>query len=485
MKLKRFTESFSGFLQLEGSEMVLVESLQIDSRQVKTGSLFFCLCDDPILSARYIAEAESKGATAIVCGMNLQPHNGAVSRVLTTTVRDFLAHAISLFYQEVLSRLSITGVTGTNGKTSIAYMLASQLDGYYVGTIGIGMVSQLLKTAHTTPEALTILNTLKQTSFKKLEVCLECSSHALFQQRLQGLPIKTAVWTNLTHDHLDYHKTPEAYFEAKCLLFTRSELELAVINQDCPYGLKLIERLNRRKVQVLTYSLHKKTADAFCRTLSTERHGMRLELDLFGKRVSFTTPLQGEFNVSNLLAAALVFHSKGFVGEQLLEKMQSVQPVIGRMELILQRPSVYLDYAHTPDALEKALKAVKSNFDGKVWCVFGCGGDRDKEKRQVMGKVASSYADKLVITSDNPRSEEPEAIIEEILQGVAPHTEHYCIASRKEALSFALNQADQTDRILIAGKGHETTQEFATKTISFSDKNEILTLSNSETCREK
>lgn len=474
MKLSNVIKISNSHL-VSGPQERLIESIDIDSRNVTEGSIFVCLCEEPEKSTLHVKDAIARGARIIALN-NKQRFNDEISVIYVESPREFLARIIRLFYGEIIEKLSVTGITGTNGKTSVSYMLASITNGYYIGTLGIGYANGLHKTGFTTPEALNIFKHLEKLEEQPRTLFIECSSHALAQNRLSGLPIHVAIWTNLTHDHLDYHRTVEEYFKAKESLFYTPTLKLAIINLDCLYGRQIFKKLQNTEVKALSYSLHD-NANAWCREIYLNKKGIRLSMILDHQQCDLQSNLIGEFNASNILAIALWLYKHNNSIETIVEKISNLKPVDGRMELICQTPDVFLDFAHTPDALEKALLALRSQFEGTLWCVFGCGGDRDRDKRPLMGQVASTLADKLVITSDNPRGEDPKCIIDDILQGVDTKSAVRCLVDRKEALRFVMSQAKKEDRVLIAGKGHETTQEFADEIITFSDKEEIFSLS--------
>ena len=401
-------------------------------------------------------------------------------------------------------QLKMIGVTGTNGKTSITQWLAQALDESnhrtaVLGTLGTGFPGALVQTGYTTPDAPKL-----QTQLKELldagakQVAMEVSSHALHQDRVAGTQFNCAVFTNLTQDHLDYHGSMADYAEAKAKLFQQASLEQAVINLDDAFGRELAAKLLAKgDIKVWAYTLRQEALKGF------EKFGDRLQrvyakdsvLNGIGYDSLFTyegigtntlhIPLLGDFNLSNALAVWTVLLSQGYTCIEASKRVSQLRPVIGRMELIqLGRHQkseglmVIVDYAHTPDALEKTLQALKPIAEqrgGKIWCVFGCGGDRDVGKRPQMGAVAQKYADQMIITSDNPRSEDPQAIIQMICSGLGQEAAKVqTIVDRAAAIMAAVRHANPCDIVLVAGKGHETTQDINGKKFDFSDQEHIV-----------
>lgn len=460
--------------------------LQNDSRQVKPGDLFLAYPGATADGRDFIAKAIEAGASAVA----FEPNNftftltSSIPCIAIAQLGMHLADIAKIFYDNPCNDLNLIGITGTNGKTTIAYQLAQahQLLGKesaaYIGTIGQGAVDDLRPINNTTPDALVLLNLLAQ--YKKQgikQVCMEVSSHALTQHRVDALAFNQAIFTNLTLDHLDYHHTFTEYAAAKAKLFAREELQYAIINQDDAYQKVMSDALNPR-VKKITYGLHEG-----CDVKALEWHmaidGTQIEVASPWGKQGFTIKSPGQFNIYNSLAIWTSLMLSGFAPKEVNAVMSQLKPAPGRMEIVAHAPYVLVDYAHTPDALENALLTLKQLKKGQLWVVFGCGGDRDKTKRPIMGKAASSYADQIVVTSDNPRSEDPALIIEDIMQGIEPHSVVTQLVNREEAIAFALISAAKEDIILIAGKGHESYQQIGQIKHAFSDKDVVRSLIHS------
>ena len=480
-----------------------------DSRQIQSGDIFFAYPvghGNALRDGRqFIDAALEAGAVAVVfdpTGSGAQyldhPQCFAVKN-LSSHVGELCAQ----WYEYPSKQLNIIGVTGTNGKTSITQWLAQALDqsnhrAAVLGTLGTGFPGALKQTGYTTPDAPKLQTQLKELRDAGAKsVAMEVSSHALDQDRVGGTQFNCAVFTNLTQDHLDYHGSMTDYAEAKAKLFQQAGLEHAVINLDDTFGRELaMKLLAKDTIKVWAYALSQKAFTGF------EKFGARLQrvyakdtvLNGAGYDSLFTyegvaantlhIPLLGEFNVSNALAVWTVLLTQGFNSDQASKRVSQLHPVLGRMELITfnkhQKSEgllVVVDYAHTPDALEKTLQTLRpiaEQRSGKIWCVFGCGGDRDVGKRPQMGAVAEKLADQIIITSDNPRSEAPEAIMTMIRSGIAQeNTNVQMIGDRAAAIMAAVRNADAKDIVLVAGKGHETSQEINGKKFDFSDQEHI------------
>lgn len=480
-----------------------------DSRQIQSGDIFFAYPvghGNALRDGRqFIHAALENGAAAVVfdpVGMD----NQFIDHPQCFAVENLAAGAgqlCSQWYGNPSKELSIIGVTGTNGKTSITQWLAQALDASnhrtaVLGTLGTGFPGALVQTGYTTPDAPKLQTQLAELlSAGAKQVAMEVSSHALDQYRIAGTDLNCAVFTNLTQDHLDYHGSMEEYAEAKAKLFQQSGLKHAVINLDDAFGRELaMNLLAKNDLKVWAYALSPAIFKGF------EKFGDRLhriyakETALSGAGYDSTfvydnagsaqlhIPLLGEFNLSNALAVWTVLLTQDMSCELAAHKVSQLNPVLGRMELIqIGKPQktesllAVVDYAHTPDALEKTLQALRPIADqrgGNIWCVFGCGGDRDAGKRSLMGAVAERYADQILITSDNPRSEDPQAIMQMIRGGLkVDATNVQMIADRAAAIMAAVRNANARDIVLVAGKGHETTQEINGKKFDFSDQEHI------------
>jgi UDP-N-acetylmuramoyl-L-alanyl-D-glutamate--2,6-diaminopimelate ligase len=481
-----------------------------DSRQIQAGDIFFAYAVGHGHALRdgrdYIAAALANGAAAVVFDPIDGVANEYLGRIECFPVENLAALAGQLcaeWYDYPSKKLKVIGVTGTNGKTSITQWLAQAMDEpnhrtAVLGTLGTGFPGALIQTGYTTPDAAqlqTLLKKLIDTGAQNL--AMEISSHALDQDRVAGLDVHSAVFTNLTQDHLDYHGTMGEYAEAKAKLFKLPQLKNAIINFDDAFGRELAMKLLAGDgPQVWGYALSSNTFTGF------EKFGVRLKrcytentfitnagyesqfnCDVVGSS-AIQLAVLGEFNLSNCLAVWTTLLAQGLSISEASKRMSKLSTVPGRMELIqlnktqrAEGPLIVVDYAHTPDALTKALNALRpiaNQRDGKIWCVFGCGGDRDSGKRPQMGRVAQEFADHIVITSDNPRSEDPASIIAMIQSGMSGDLDNVqALPDRASAIMAAVRHADAKDIILVAGKGHESTQEIKGKKFDFSDQEHI------------
>ena len=337
-----------------------------------------------------------------------------------------------------------------------------------MGTLGEGDPGSLHPLSNTTPDALvlqSLFDRYRKTAIN--EVCMEVSSHALSQHRVEHIPFKQAIFTNLTHDHLDYHKTIEAYAEAKSALFAMPTLECSIINQDDAYCGVMQEKIPPAS-QLLRYGIHD-NADVQARAWEVNLEGTSIAVRSPWGEYTLQIKALGFFNLYNALAIFTSLLAAGFDPKDVVPVMAELNPAPGRMEVVSQEPTVIVDYAHTPDALENVLATLSKVKTGRILVVFGCGGDRDKLKRPIMGKIASEYADWVFLTSDNPRHEDPEQILNDIAAGIAKHAVIERICDRRAAIARALEVAHKKDIVVIAGKGHETYQQIGDKRFPFSD----------------
>jgi UDP-N-acetylmuramoyl-L-alanyl-D-glutamate--2,6-diaminopimelate ligase len=464
--------------QIIGPVDRVVESIAYDSRRVQRNGLFVALRGEKADGHQFIEQAVEKGATVIVTEHEVQSPRATCLVVENT--RAALADLGATFYQHPDRRLKLAAVTGTNGKTTTTFLIKhicekAGLRCGLLGTVRYEIADRVLPAVRTTPESLDVYDLLGQmVSAGCKAAAMEVSSHALAQDRVRGLEWDVAVFTNLTQDHLDFHGTMENYFEAKARLF----LELAgqkaktkpaaVINLDDPYGAKLVDRLEK-KIPIVTYGVGVH-ADFRASNYHAEFAGTSYQLDARGKSYLVRVPLIGRFNVANSMAALAAASSMGISLREAILSLGRSPQVPGRLEAVPAKRQfqVFVDYAHTPDALLNVLKTARELSPRKLIVVFGCGGDRDKQKRPLMGRVADENADYSIITSDNPRKEDPDAIIAEAAKGFrSSHFEK--ITDRTEAIARAIELAQPRDIILIAGKGHEAYQEFADHTIPFDD----------------
>ncbi len=381
------------------------------------------------------------------------------------------------FYADPSRALQLIGVTGTNGKTSITHFLAQSLPqpAGLLGTLGYGVYGHLRTASHTTPDALRLQALLAELRDQGVQqVAMEVSSHALDQGRVADLAFKVAVLTNLSRDHLDYHGTLQAYAAAKAKLFHWEGLQTAVLNLDDAFGVRLLgEQLTAKTI---TYSLKNPQADLFVQQLEKlVQGGYVAHLHTPQGAGVLHTSLPGLFNLSNLLATLGVLLSLDMSLARALAQLAQVQPVAGRMESFRQPgcPTVVVDYAHTPDALEQVLSALRPHCAGRLYCVFGCGGERDTGKRPLMGAIAEQLADLVIITNDNPRHEDPQHIVRDIVRGLRQPQQVRVMTDRAAAIAYSIAQAKAQDWVLIAGKGHEDYQQVGEQRLPFSDQQQV------------
>ena len=459
-----------------------ITGLKNDSRQVAPGDLFIAYPGSVTDGRQYMQQAIDAGAIAIVYepqGYSLRADCAAnIPLIALRNLNEHMAAIASRFYNYPSKKLYITGVTGTNGKTTIAYQLAQAypllgLRASYVGTLGYGEVQALKSLANTTPDALCLQTLLQDDVASGIEYsCMEVSSHALTLGRVDDIDFTQAIYTNLSLDHLDFHQTMDAYAMAKAALFSKPTLQAVIINQDDPHS-ELMQQQVPSTCLMLLYGLSDK-ADVQALTWAFSLSGSTVEVaSPWGKHTLHLQSL-GRFNIYNSLA---VFASLMLSGVASVEAVSAVmgqlKPSPGRMEIVAQKPCVIVDYAHTPDALENVLLTLVELKPRQLWVVFGCGGDRDRTKRPIMGNIASQYADMVVLTNDNPRSEEPEAILREIRHGMPTEYTAHIIPDRREAIHYALSHAGEQDIVLIAGKGHENYQIIGRQKFPFSDQDVV------------
>jgi UDP-N-acetylmuramoyl-L-alanyl-D-glutamate--2,6-diaminopimelate ligase len=452
-----------------------------DSRQVRPGDLFLAYPGDLADGRRYIVDAVQRGAVAVFWqpggDFDFDQNIGlTVANLPVDALRPLAGPLAHMVYGHPSENLSLIAITGTNGKTTISQCLARAYPKpcAIIGTLGAGFPDALVETGFTTPEATTLMRYLAEFRTKHAAACaLEASSIGIEEGRMNGARVDVAVFTNFTRDHLDYHGSMEAYADAKEKLFHWPRLRTAIINLDDEFGLKLMR--DTSAMRVLGYAIGEARRDfpALVRAenLADTPAGQSFTLVLPNGRVNVETALVGRYNISNLLAVAAVLHDAGLPADDVARRLADLTPPPGRMERVggNGEPLVVVDYAHTPDALENALKALRdvaTPRNGRLCVVFGCGGDRDKGKRPQMGRIAERLADRVLVTSDNPRSEQPQAIVNEILAGMT-HAE--VEIDRAAAIRRAVAEAGEQDVILLAGKGHEPYQDMGGVRLPFSD----------------
>ena len=448
----------------------------LDNRTIKPGEVFVAVQGQSGHGLDYAQAAVAAGAVAVIHdGLQVVPVL-EVPTVRITGLGGKLGELASRFYGAPSEQMTIAGVTGTNGKTSVAHFLAQSWQRVYgnagmVGTLGYGSLGDLQSGARTTPDAFRLQQVLADCVRSDIEhLAMEVSSHALQQQRSQTIQFDAAIFTNLSRDHLDYHPDMAAYAAAKRRLFTDHAPAFAIINHDDEHGRKWFGELNGG-MQMLSFGLQK-GAELRAEVLSTDITGMNVRVSGPWGSEEVHTGLLGEFNASNLLAAAGTLSLLGMPWNTVLHQIELMQPVPGRMMRLggqADQPVVVIDYAHTPDALESALNAVRAHLDGNLVCVFGCGGNRDQGKRPQMGRAAELLADDVFVTSDNPRNESANQIIEDVMAGLEQPGKATIEPDRATAIQRAIASCKPGDVVLVAGKGHETWQEIDGRHLPFSD----------------
>lgn len=473
---------------------VMITGLSSDNRDTKPGDLFISYTGPKIERPNFIADAVKKGVIAVLKESDDETATfekiTASDRVVPIYTIPKLKEKVGIiaarFFQNPSKQLKIIGITGTNGKTSCSQFIARILNQTYrrcgvIGTLGYGVPDELTSGALTTPAPIALQSILAD--FKKqgmTEVTMEVSSHSLVQHRVAGLSFEAAVFTNLTRDHLDYHGDMENYAQAKRLLFMMPHLKKAIINADDAFGQQLLTEF---KTQLTCYAYT--TADKISVVPTTYVKHLKLHPKGFTAQIfspwgesEFNSNLLGRFNVSNLLAVLTTLCALGSSFQETIRLLEKLPTVPGRMQSFGggKQPLVIVDYAHTPDALEKALTALREHCHQKLWCIFGCGGNRDQGKRAEMAQIAEKYSDHVIVTDDNPRFENYKFIMDDILKGFINPAKVTVEHDRKQAIAYAMQHAKTDDCILVAGKGHETYQQIGDIKIPFSDAEEVQKL---------
>ena len=475
MKLKELLKGIS-YEAVQGSLDVDVKEIQYDSRKVEQGDLFVCVTGFQTDGHKFAPMAVEKGASVLLCEHPMENIPEGVTVIVTENTRAALAELSAVFYHEPSKELSVIGITGTNGKTTTTYLMKTILDGIgkkvgVIGTIENRIGDKVLHTQRTTPEAKELQALFRQMKEEEVShVMMEVSSHSLDLHRVDCVDYDIAVFTNLTQDHLDYHKTMENYRAAKGILFERAKK--AVINVDDEAGSYMMDRC---KGEILTFGVDKK-ADLMAEDIDISAEGTAFTMLWQGERYPVKLHTPGRFSVYNALGAAGACILLGVPVEAIIKGLRENQGVSGRFQTVRSKKGcqAVVDYAHTPDGLENVLKTANEFAKGRVIAVFGCGGDRDKTKRPIMGEIGGRLAGYCILTSDNPRTEDPASIIDDVEVGTkktgCPYEK---VTDRGEAIRRAAEMAEAGDVILIAGKGHENYQIFAKETIHFDDMEEV------------
>lgn len=457
---------------LNGNIDIEILDIAYDSRKVKKGHLFVCIKGYKTDGHEYIESAVDNQVSAIIVQKDMKIKNIAIPVIKIDDTRYALAYIASKFYENPSEKFNLIGVTGTKGKTTTTFMIKSILEakGQFVGLIGtivnkIG--NEIIPTDRTTPESYDLQGLFKDMVEKNVDsVAMEVSSHALDLHRVSCSNYDIGIFMNLSRDHMDFHKTFENYFEAKLKLFNMSKV--AFVNVDCQYGKKVAESATNK---VYTFAVDNKDADITVDKVKMNPDCVEFYVKTPWGNDNIKVGIPGKFSIYNALAAIGTCLYSGIGFKEIKNGLEIVK-VPGRAELVETGHdfTIMIDYAHSPDSLENILKTVKGYVKGRVVCVFGCGGDRDKTKRAIMGEISGDLADFTVLTSDNPRTEEPVEIMNDIEQGLIKTGANYIkIVDRKEAIKYAIKNAKKDDVIILAGKGHETYQIFKDKTINFDE----------------
>lgn len=474
-KRARLRELLQDLAKVEPAEEdIMITGITLDSREVKAGDMFFAYPGTRHDGRDYMQHAVDRGAAAIVydCKGIAAPQINVPSYPVSRLQRRIGVIA-DRFYGNPSTELFVTGVTGTNGKTTCTHLLTQAFKALgarcgLIGTLGIGYIDDITPGLQTTPDPIRLHRELRRfRDSGASHVCLEVSSHALDQGRVAGIAFDAALFTNLSHDHLDYHDDMAAYGNSKALLFDCDSLQIAVLNHDDPFSYTLRTRTSAKK----TWTFGMEAGDVFAESVTPDNQGLSVVMRTNNEAFSVRSCLIGRVNAANLLAVAALLLASDHDSGHVVAVMEHLRPVPGRMELfraVNDAPTVVVDYAHTPDALSHALRSIREHCTQRLWCVFGCGGDRDRAKRPMMGQMAETLADVVILTDDNPRLERPKAIVSEIISGM--QTAPKVIHDRSQAIRWAIQNADSRDWVLVAGKGHEMVQQIGDRKIPLSDR---------------
>lgn len=487
IKTKSLAELFAVYSSQDKESywsQIQVSGINEDSRNIKSGDIFVARNGEHFKGTDYIAKAVANGAVAVLVDQETVKHLAedvsecSVPLIAIENLSEQIGNIAADVFSNVTEQMTVIGVTGTNGKTSCAHYIAQALNNnsvksFIIGTLGNGHPDNLQEAQRTTPDACALHRLFADFYCQgAAAVIMEVSSHALDQGRVNGVSFDVVAYTNLSRDHLDYHQTMQAYAQAKTALFTRFDSKHRILNMADEYNRELSEAFDaEQSASLISYCENDQySADLWAEDLSLV-NGLRFTLASCEQKVSVNTQLLGKFNLANLLLCSAVLKALDYPLTQIQQSLNGLRPVPGRMQKVTlmsgnaqlaqqqQSPMCVVDYAHTPDALEKALQASRVHTQGKLVAVFGCGGDRDTGKRAEMAKIAEQFADRLVVTSDNPRTEDPESIIEMIVAGIKNTSDYQVMTDRREAISQAVMNASSDDVVVIAGKGHEDYQE--------------------------
>lgn len=474
---------------VQAAPLCFIKEMTMDSRHAHIDDLFIAVNGHNTDGRNFISQAVSQGVAAILAEAKGKANDSELREIFGTPViylknlNQHLSAIAGRFYQQPSRLLKLIGITGTNGKTTTVSLLAQWTNilgevSSVMGTIGNGIYGHLYPSNNTTSSAIEIQKLLAKLHMTGSTLCaIEVSSHGLIQHRVNDLHFSAAAFTNLSRDHLDYHKDMIRYESVKWKLFSELNVDIYVINADDPVGCRWLEKLPQAVSVSITSSFQKNRKSGWIKAsyIEYKLNGTKIYfISKWGKGV-INSQLVGKFNVSNLLLALAILLKLGYSLQDLINSSNKLQPVNGRMETfnIAHYPTVIIDYAHTPDALENVLKTVRLHCKGKLWCIFGCGGERDQGKRPIMGAIAEQYSDYVIITNDNPRTEKPKKIIDEIKNGLLKPDSSISIQDRSEAIFSTITRASSEDVILIAGKGHENYQIIGKDKLYYSDSNTV------------
>ena len=442
-----------------------VNDIQYDSRKIKENDIFVALIGSEVDGHSYIDKAIENGAKMLIVERLDLKYPEGIWVIQVNDLRNNLGFIASNYFDYPQNKLKVIGVTGTNGKTTSTYILESILkNSSRIGTTGCRILDKEYPTNNTTPESLDLIKLMDESVKKGVEYFLmEVSSHALYQGRVNMLMFDSAIFTNLTQDHLDFHKTMENYFQSKALILNHLRTNKLIVNKDDIYCKRLLNKSQ-------SFSL-KEDADITGEILEYTLKGMKVKVSILGKNYEFVTKLMGEYNLQNILGVLLVIQQQGIDISYAIECIKNLNSISGRFELIDNDKEimVVVDYAHTPDGLENILETLQNMKKNRIITVFGAGGDRDKTKRPLMAQMASKYSDIVYITSDNPRTEDPESILDDVEKGIS-NVKYYREVDRENAIKKAVQNSEKNDIILIAGKGHEDYQIIGHTKIHFDDR---------------
>lgn len=469
----------------------MISGLSLDSRFIKPGDLFFAMRGLQRHGLEYSQYAIANGAAAIAWEPDQSVKRDSLPCVIPCVPIPALQQKVGViaqrFYHHPSVNINVIGVTGTDGKTSVSQFIAQTFEQLkiscgVIGTLGYGVYPDFIAASHTTPDAIRIQGLLHDFFEKKVvNAVIEASSHGLKQGRLNGVAMSTAVFTNLGRDHMDYHSSLEDYGNAKTILFHMPHLQSAVINIDDEFGCRLASDLDRQ-VNVIRYSCSNQGLGSripgfgsyiYAQRIHATQDATVIEVNSSWGNATIESKLCGRFNVSNIFAAMGALLASGFPFQDTVKAISLVQTVPGRMERVTNHknaPTVIVDFAHTPQALKNVLQVVREQCVGKLWCVFGCGGDRDPGKRALMAQAAEQFADYIVVTDDNPRSEDPAGIAEGVISGFSSSANYSLVHDRQQAIAYAIHGAACEDTVVIAGKGHEAIQITKDTQAPFDDK---------------